>query len=147
MTTVASILKSKLSRSVHTIGASTSVLDAVKLMVEANVGALVVLEHDQVVGIVSERDCVRKLILPGRSAVDTLVHQIMSSPVLVVQPDRTSEECMALMTENRLRHLPVMNDNRRLIGMVSIGDLVKQIVADQQFVIEQLEHYISGERG
>ena len=114
-------------------------------MAEANIGALVVVEQGQVVGIVSERDCARKVILPARSAADTQVHQIMSAPVLVVQPDRTSEECMALMTENRLRHLPVM-DGSKLIGMVSIGDMVKQVVSDQQFVIEQLEHYISGER-
>ena len=120
--------------------------DAVKLMAEVNVGALVVLEHEQVVGIVSERDCARKVILPARSSRDTSVHQIMSVPVLVVRTDRTGDECMALMTENRLRHLPVM-DGAKLVGMVSIGDLVKQVVSDQKFVIEQLEHYICGERG
>ena len=94
----------------------------------------------------SERDCARKVILPARSPRDTLVHQIVSAPVLVVRADRTSDECMALMTENRLRHLPVM-DGAKLVGMVSIGDLVKQVVSDQKFVIEQLEHYICGERG
>ena len=141
VTIVANILKAKPARTVHTINGSASVIDAVKLMAEANIGALVVVEQGQS----SERDCARKVILPARSAADTQVHQIMSAPVLVVQPDRTSEECMALMTENRLRHLPVM-DGSKLIGMVSIGDLVKQVVSDQQFVIEQLEHYISGER-
>ena len=146
MTTVAEILKAKPIRSVYTIEATASVFDAVKLMAEANVGALVVLQHNQVVGIVSERDCARKVILPARSPTDTSVHQIMSAPVLVVRLERTSDECMALMTENRLRHLPVM-DGARLLGIVSIGDLVKQVVADQRFVIEQLEHYICGERG
>jgi CBS domain-containing protein len=145
MTTVADILKAKPVRTVHAIEATASVFDAVKLMAEANVGALVVVEHGQLVGIVSERDCARKVILPARSARDTPVHQIMSAPVLVVRADRTGDECMALMTENRLRHLPVM-DGAKLVGMVSIGDLVKQVVSDQRFVIEQLEHYISGER-
>jgi CBS domain-containing protein len=146
MTTVADILRAKpSSRTVHTIEAAASVFDAVKLMADANVGALVVLEHEQVVGIVSERDCARKVILLARSPGDTPVHEIMSAPVLVVRADRTSDECMALMTENRLRHLPVM-DGPRLLGMVSIGDLVKQVVSDQKFVIEQLEHYICGER-
>ena len=147
MTSVAEILRAKPIRAVHTVNAGAAVLDAVRLMDESNVGALVVLDDvQQVVGIVSERDCARKLILSGRSAKDTQVHQIMSARVLVVSPERTSEECMALMTENRMRHLPVMQGSR-LVGMVSIGDLVKQVVADQQFIIEQLEHYISGERG
>jgi CBS domain-containing protein len=146
MTTVADILKSKPIRAVHTVEATVSALDAVKHMTEANVGALVVLDQrGQVAGIVSERDCARKVILSARSPAETQVREIMSTPVLVVQSDRTSEECMALMTENRLRHLPVMDDGR-LIGMVSIGDLVKQVVSDQQFVIEQLELYISGAR-
>jgi CBS domain-containing protein len=104
-----------------------------------------VLKLGQVVGIVSERDCARKVILSARSASQTHVHEIMSTPVLIVQLDRTGEECMALMTENRLRHLPVMDDGQ-LVGMVSIGDLVKRMISDQRFVIEQLEHYISGAR-
>jgi CBS domain-containing protein len=145
MTTVASILKSKAATSVHSISAAGSVFDAIRLMTEANVGALVVFEHEQVVGIVSERDCARKLVLQDRAARQTSVRQIMSTPVLVVGPERTCEECMALMTENRLRHLPVVDGVGSLIGMVSIGDLVKSVVADQRFVIEQLEHYISGE--
>ena len=145
MTTVAQILKAKPPHAVLTVDADAPVIDAIRLMTEHNVGALVVLESRQVVGIVSERDCARKLILPQRSATSTPVSQIMSAPVLVVSPDRTSEQCMALMTENRLRHLPVM-DGLQLVGMVSIGDLVKQVVADQQFVIEQLARYIAGER-
>lgn len=145
MTSVAEILKAKPERAVCTVSADAPAFEAVRLMAEANVGALVVVDRQQVVGIVSERDCARKLILPRRSVDDTQVHQIMSAPVLVVSPNRTGEECMALMTENRLRHLPVM-DGAELVGMISIGDLVKQVVADQQFVIEQLEHYISGKR-
>ena len=146
MTCVADILKAKPSMAVHTIDAAAAATDAVRRMVESNVGALVVLQHGRVAGIVSERDCTRKLILAARPAAETTVQQIMSAPVLVVGPERTSDECMALMTENRLRHLPVMVDGQ-LVGLVSIGDLVKQVVADQQFVIEQLEHYITGERG
>jgi len=145
MTTVADILKSKSIRTVHTIEGAASALDAVKRMAEANVGALVVLDQGNVVGIVSERDCARKVILSPRSAVETHVNEIMSAPVLIVRSDRSSEDCMALMTQSRLRHLPVM-DEGQLIGMVSIGDLVKQVVTDQKFVIEQLEHYISGDR-
>ena len=144
MTTVADILKSKAIHTVHTIGPEASVLDAVARMAEVDTGALVVLQHERVVGIVSERDCARKVILEGLPAGEVRVHQIMSSRVLVVRLDRTSDECMALMTENRLRHLPVMDDDR-LVGLVSIGDLVKQAVSEQKFVIEQLEHYIAGE--
>jgi len=145
MTTVAEILKSKPIRTVHTIGPEASVVDAVRHMAEANIGALVVLDRGNVVGIVSERDCARKAILSARPARESKVQDIMSTPVLVVPADRTADECMALMTENRLRHLPVMRDGG-LIGMVSIGDLVKQVVAEQRFVIEQLELYISGSR-
>jgi len=144
MTTVASILRSKPQSLVHSISASASVFDAVRLMAHANVGALVVFEHEQVVGIISERDCARKVVLSGRSGKDTSVRQVMSAPVLVVQPERTCEECMALMTENRMRHLPVVDTAEALIGIVSIGDMVKQIVTDQQFVIDQLERYVNG---
>ena len=145
MKTAADILRSKSDRAVHTIAASASVFDAVGRMAEKNVGALVVLENDRVVGIVSERDYARKIVLMARSSKDTPVRDIMSSPVLFVRPEQTSEVCMALMTENRLRHLPIM-DSDRLVGLISIGDLVKDIISEQQFVIEQLEHYISGQR-
>jgi len=116
------------------------------LMAEKNIGALVVVEQGQIVGLVSERDYARKLVLMARSPTDTLLGDIMSSPVLYVRPHQTSDECMALMTENRLRHLPVM-DHGQLIGLVSIGDLVKATISEQQFIIEQLEHYITGQRG
>jgi CBS domain-containing protein len=146
MKTAAQILGSKPDRTVHTIGPTASVYEAVRLMADKNIGALVVVERDKVVGIVSERDYARKIVLMARSSKDTLLGDIMSSPVMYVHPDQTGEECMALMTENRLRHLPVM-DGDQLIGLVSIGDLVKATISEQQFTIEQLEHYIAGQRG
>ena len=146
MNTVAEILRSKPAQAVHVLESAASVHQAVVLMADRNVGAIVVLESGKVVGIVSERDCARKLVLTGRSAKDTRVADIMSAPVMFVHPHRTVQECMALMTENRLRHLPVM-ERDQLIGLISIGDLVKALISEQQFIIDQLEHYISGERG
>jgi CBS domain-containing protein len=145
MQTAAQILKSKPSQTVHTIEPAASVYEAVKLMAEKNVGALLVVERGKVVGIVSERDYARKVVLMARSSKDTPLRDIMSSPVMYVHPEQTSDECMALMTQNRLRHLPVM-DGDQLIGLISIGDLVKATISEQQFIIEQLEHYISGQR-
>jgi CBS domain-containing protein len=148
MTTVAQILKTKPERSVHTIGPDASVLEALRAMAEKNVGALVVVDGaGRVVGIVSERDYARKMILLDRASRDTPVRSIMSSPVMYVRPQRTADECMALMTENRLRHLPVLDDGEQLVGLVSIGDLVKDIISEQQFIIEQLEMYVTGARG
>jgi CBS domain-containing protein len=146
MKTAADLLKAKAHQSVFTITPADSVFDAVKLMSEKNIGALLVTEGEEVVGIITERDYARKIILMSRSSKETLVREIMTSAVMYVHPSQTSEECMMLMTENRLRHLPVMDGNK-LIGLISIGDLVKAIISDQQFTIEQLEHYISGERG
>jgi len=114
-------------------------------MAERSIGALVVTEGAKIVGIVSERDYARKVVLHGRSSENTLVRDIMSSPVMYVRPDHTNEDCMALMTENRLRHLPIM-EKGELLGLISIGDLVKDIISEQQFIIDQLEHYIRGER-
>jgi CBS domain-containing protein len=145
METVAQILATKPDSAVYTAAPTVTAHAAARLMADRNVGALLVVEHGQVVGIVSERDYTRKLVLMARSPQDTLLREIMSSPVMYVHPHQTSDECMALMTENRLRHLPVM-DAGRLIGLVSIGDLVKATIAEQQFIIEQLEHYISGQR-
>jgi len=144
MKTAAQILKSKPEQVVHTIGPGASVYEAVQLMADKNVGALVVVEQGTVVGIVSERDYARKVVLLARSSKDTPLRDIMSSPVMYVRPDQTTEQCMALMTENRLRHLPVM-DGIELVGLVSIGDLVKATISEQRFIIEQLEHYISGQ--
>jgi len=145
MTTVTDILKSKASPTLHTVDPAASVLEAVRLMAQQNIGALVVVEHDQVVGMLTERDYARKVALRDRASRDTPVRDIMTSPVMYVHPLQTSEECMALMTENRLRHLPVMDDGK-LVGLISIGDLVKDIISEQRFIIEQLEHYIAGQR-
>jgi CBS domain-containing protein len=145
MTSVAHILQSKQHRTVYTISPTARVLEAVRLMAEKSIGALLVMEGAQIVGIMSERDYARKVVLLGRSSSDTPVRDIMSAPVMYVRPDTTNEECMALMTENRLRHLPII-DKGELVGMISIGDLVKDIISEQKFIIEQLEHYIRGER-
>ena len=143
MKTASGLLKSKLDQTVFTIAPTSSVLEAVQLMADKNIGALLVTEGTQVVGIISERDCARKVTLRSRSSRDTPVRDIMTPDVMYVRPEHTTEECMVLMTENRLRHLPVM-DGGKLLGLVSIGDLVKDIISDQKFIIEQLEHYISG---
>lgn len=144
MPSVAQILKSKPSNTVYTVAATDSVYDAIKLMAEKQIGALIVTEGDGIAGIVTERDYARKVVLMDRSSRDTPVRDIMSSAVRFVRPEQTSEDCMALMTERRMRHLPVI-DNDRLVGMVSIGDLVKNIIEEQQFTIKQLEFYITGE--
>jgi CBS domain-containing protein len=145
MKSVAQILKSKPEQAVFTIAPSDSVYDAVKAMADKAVGALLVMDAGKIIGIVTERDYARKIVLMGRSSKDTPVRDIMTAPVMYVRPDQSNEECMALMTDNRLRHLPVM-DGGRLVGLVSIGDLVKDIISEQKFIIEQLEHYIRGER-
>ncbi|MEA3142637.1 MAG: hypothetical protein QOK23_4806 [Gammaproteobacteria bacterium] len=145
MTSVAQILKSKPNQSVYTITASDSVYDAIKLMAEKQIGALVVTDRDSIAGIITERDYARKVVLKDRSSKTTPVRDIMSKAVRFVRPDQSSDECMALMTDRRIRHLPVI-DQERLVGMISIGDLVKNIIAEQQFTIQQLEHYIAGER-
>jgi CBS domain-containing protein len=146
MTSVAQLLKTKPNPSaVYTIGADDSVYEAIRLMAEKAIGALVVTDGDSIAGIITERDYARKVVLMDRSSKATPVRDIMSKAVRFVRPDQTTEECMALMTERRMRHLPVI-ENDRLIGMVSIGDLVKDIIADQQFTIQQLEFYIHGAR-
>ena len=145
MKTAAQILSSKPDQAVHAIAPSASVYEAMKLMAEKNIGALLVREAEKIAGMITERDYARKIILMGRASRDTPVRDIMTSEVLYVRPDQTSEECMALMTENRIRHLPVI-DGGKLIGLISIGDLVKDIISEQRFIIDQLEHYIRGER-
>lgn len=145
MKSVAQVLLAKADKTVYTISPNASVLDALKQMAERGVGALLVMEDSRIAGIISERDYARKMVLAGRGSHDTPVREIMSSPVMYVRPEQTNEECMALMTENRLRHLPVV-ENGRLAGLISIGDLVKDIISEQQFIIDQLEHYIRGER-
>ena len=117
--------------------------DAIEMMADRGVGALMVLDGGDLVGVISERDYARKVILRGRSSKDTMVKEIMTARVVYARPDQTVEDCMGLMTEKRIRHLPVV-DGKELLGVVSIGDLVKSMLAEQQFVIEQLEQYISG---
>jgi CBS domain-containing protein len=122
----------------------TPVYDALKLMAEKNVGALLVLEGDKLAGILSERDYARKVILKGKASKHTPVGEIMSEQVVCVTPEQSVAECMALMTDKRFRHLPVVEDGK-LVGVISIGDVVKAIISEQKFVIEQLEHYIAGD--
>lgn len=145
MSTVAQILRAKRGKAVHTIGPRSTVYEVVQAMAEHGIGALLVVEDQRIVGIVTERDYARKIVLAGRTSKETPVADIMTREVLFVSPQQTTEECMALMTENRVRHLPVL-DKGQLVGLVSIGDLVKDIISEQRFIIEQLEHYITGGR-
>jgi CBS domain-containing protein len=145
MTAVADILKSKADPIVHTIGPDESVFDALQRMADKGIGALLVMDGEAIVGIVTERDYALKIALKGRTSALTRVRDVMTTSVMFVKPTQTSEECMALMTDNRLRHLPVLKDGK-LVGLISIGDLVKDIISEQKFVIEQLEHYITGQR-
>ncbi len=142
MPTVAQLLDTK-SRDVWSISPQATVYDAIKEMAERKVGALAVVEDDTLAGIVSERDYARKVILQHRSSRDTPVSAIMTDKVVYVRPEQSLEDCMALMTAKHIRHLPVMQDDR-LVGMLSIGDLVKSILADKELLIEQLEGYITG---
>lgn len=131
------------NKSVWTIGPEEPVLAAIQLMADKHIGALPVVRDDELLGIVSERDYARKVILLGRSSSDTPVWQIMTSTVTTVTPDDAVHRCMEIMTEQRIRHLPVVERNR-LIGMISIGDLVKAVIEEQQQTITQLERYIAG---
>ncbi len=127
---------------IYSVGPEDAVLEAIQLMADRHVGALLVMRGAELVGIVSERDYARKVILLGRSSAETPVWQIMSSPVTTVTPAHTVNECMKIVTEQRLRHLPVV-ENGRVLGVVSIGDLVKAVIEEQQQQIEQLERYIT----
>lgn len=145
MTTVKQVLDVK-GHDVRAIHPDASVFDALKLMAEHNIGSLVVLEDGDLVGIITERHYAREVVLKGRTSVRTPVREIMSADVVCVRPDQSVEECMAVMTARAVRHLPVIEQGR-LVGIVSIGDVVKSALGEQKFVIEQLEHYIRGERG
>ncbi len=145
MTTAADILKSKPNQAIFAIGPRASVYDALQLAADKGVGALLVMEDERVIGIVTERDYARKVALLSRSSKDTAVSEIMTTAVMYVHPKQTNAECMALMTDKRIRHLPVM-DEGKLLGLISIGDLVKDIISEQEFIIQQLQHYIAGER-
>lgn len=142
MLTVEHILKSKPQHVTFTITPDATVLEAISLMADKGIGALIVTEQDRVVGIVSERDYARKVALMERSSYDTCVADIMTSKVLTIERKNTVQECLNLMTDRHLRHLPVV-ENEQLIGLVSIGDLVKGIIQDQQSLIEQLQNYIA----
>jgi len=141
MKKIKEVLDSK-GRDVLSIRPDTSIYEAVTLMAERGVGALLVMEGDRLVGLVGERDCAWKVILEDRSPRETDVKQIMTKNILCVNPEQTVEEGMAVITDKRIRHLPVVNGDR-VEGIISIGDLVKAIITDQQFVIEQLEHYVT----
>ena len=141
MGTVRQVLENK-GHEVWTIGPDASVYDAVALMAEKEIGALTVMQDSRVVGLISERDYARKVILKGRASKDTRVRDIMASRVVYARPEQTVEECMAVITDQRVRHLPVL-ENGRLVGLISIGDLVKTIIDEQQFIIDQLVHYIT----
>jgi CBS domain-containing protein len=141
ITTVGQMLEKKGSK-VWSVGPNVMVYDALKLMGEHNIGAVLVLSGDQLVGILSERDYARKIALQGMASKQTPVHEVMSTKVFFVRPDQTASECMATMTEKRIRHLPVLLEGK-VVGMISIGDAVRAIVDEQQFTIEQLENYIA----
>jgi CBS domain-containing protein len=142
MINIRHILQEK-GNEIWSVTPQTSVLNALKLMADKNIGALVVLEEDKLVGIFSERDYARKVILKGKASKDTAVKEIMTSVIVTVRPSHTVEECMELMTDKRVRHLPVIDEDR-LLGVISIGDVVKALISDKEFMIKQLEHYITG---
>ena len=143
MTTIKQVLQK--GHDVHCIHADASVFDALKMMAENNIGSLVVLENDKLVGLIAERHYAREIVLKGRTSPGTLVRDIMSTKVIYARPDQSVEECMAVMTARAVRHLPVL-EGGRLVGIVSIGDMVKSVIDDQKFMIEQLEHFIHGDR-
>ncbi len=141
MTIVAQLLQAKGS-DIWSVTPDTSVYDAIMLMAEKGVGALLVLQGERLVGIVSERDYARKVILRGKSSKDTPVREIMTERVFYVRPEQSIEECMAIMTDRHIRHLPVL-DGEQLVGIISIGDVVKATISNQEFLIQQLENYIT----
>ena len=142
MTYVRDILNGK-SKEVHSISPDATVYDALKEMSDREIGALIVMKGEKVVGIISERDYARKIILKGKSSKETMVKEVMSSTLINVKPENSVEECMILMTGKHVRHLPVF-DKGKFLGIVSIGDVVKSIISKQEMLIEQLSNYISG---
>ena len=143
MKTLRQLLAGK-SQALAAVAPKDTVFHALQVMADNHVGAVLVLDGERLVGIFSERDYARKIILVGKASKDTQVEEIMTDKVMYVTPDNTIDECMALMTEGRFRHLPVLDDNQQVVGVVSIGDLVKETISEQQFIINQLKHYITG---
>jgi CBS domain-containing protein len=143
VTTVKDVLNQK-GRGVYSIPPDASVYEALQVMADKNIASLIVLDDGKLVGIMSERIYAREIILKGRTSFGTLVREVMSTRVLYAQPDQSVQECMAVMAANDLRHLPVLQ-NDELVGIVSIGDMVKSVIGDQKFSIEQYEHYIHGD--
>lgn len=141
MTTINHLLETK-GHDILSISLDASVFDALKVMAEKEIGALLVIEDGELIGIISERDYARKVILKGKTSVDTPVREIMTSKVIYVLAEQSIEDCMALMTEKHIRHLPVYTGDQ-LVGVISIGDVVKAVISQQEFVIEQLEKYIT----
>jgi len=133
----------KKGQDVWKTGPDATIIEALELMAEKDIGALLVFDGDQLSGIFSERDYARKVILQGKSSHNTLVRDIMTEQVVCIQASQSVAECMAVMTDKRIRHLPVL-DNNQVIGVITIGDVVKEIISEQEFVIEQLENYITG---
>ncbi|MDP2886340.1 MAG: CBS domain-containing protein [Ignavibacteria bacterium] len=144
MTTVRNILQSK-GPEIWSVEPETPVMAALKIMDEKNIGALVVARGGSVLGILSERDYARKLVLKGRSSSDSTVQDLMTSSVITVTPEQSMDQCMDLMTSKRIRHLPVV-ENDKLVGLISIGDVVKAVISEKEFLVKQLENYITGAR-
>jgi CBS domain-containing protein len=140
MKTVQQLLESK-RHSVVSVAPSNTVLEALKVMAEKEIGAVIVIEDEHLVGIFSERDYARKVVLQGKASKDTPVREIMTEKVVCVRPEQTIEDCMGLMTDKRIRHLPVL-EHKKVIGVISIGDVVKEMLYEKEFVIKQLESYI-----
>ena len=139
---VSELLKKK-GNDLWSVSTDTPVYKALELMFEKNCGAVLVMDEEKLVGIFSERDYARKVILKGKSSKDTPVEAIMSSEVVCIEPTQTIDDCMTLMTEKRIRHLPVLEGEETLVGLISIGDVVKEVISEQEFIIHQLEDYIS----
>ncbi len=142
MTTVRQLLSEKGDR-VHTVSPGDTVYNAIRKMADEDIGSLLVMDDGKIAGIITERHYARNVMLKGRASPSTLVKDIMETNVLYVRADQSVEECMAIMTDKKIRHLPVM-EGQQMIGLVSIGDLVKNIISDQKFIIDQLEHFIRG---
>ena|SRR5437867_243165 len=140
--TVRDILQRK-NGNVWSVGPNTTVYHAIEIMADKRIGALVVVDEGKLVGILSERDYARKVILKGRSSKDTPVHEIMTSPVIFVHPGNSVDECMKIITDSRIRHLPVVDDGK-VIGIISIGDVVNWIISAQKHTIQQLQNYVTG---